>query len=415
MLIQRFRSMLAKRHNVRAHFWQSCSNYTQQVSGLFLSILLARLLVPADFGEFAYAGAVLMLFMLPATWSLSPQVVAEVRFHPEIINDALHYSRIFVTPRIILAACGCIFLFVTKGWHLGLIGLILAIPLVGGDFISVLRAGLEGQGAFKANFFDSLLTASSTAAISIPAAICGMGVWSLALPAVPLFIAQAILYSLMSGFSFRPRAPITQRSYFRSGTALWLCACGESALLRSDKFLLGQSAGMNSLGDYNRAFNFSPLAARALNSLLTSATVASLTAVSDRPSQRKLLAKSGFLLVLAGSANFVLWWFFADPLVPLLFGSQWQSAIPVFEAMAPLSLAISVAYLPTTLAMAQRAYAQLAAVRILTLFGFIIMVLVLNDRMSGVLMAWLLQLTLVAQGVGLALVLRLLGRRTIRD
>lgn len=405
MFIQRFRNMLARRHSVRAHFWQSCSNYTQQASGLVLSIVLARLLLPLDFGEFAYAGAVLMLFMLPATWSLSPQVVAEMRAHPEIISDALHYSRVFLAPRIILAACGCVFLFLTKGWQLGFVGVVLSIPLVGADFISVMRAALEGQGAFKANFFDSLLTAAATAAISIPAAFLGSGVWSLALPAVPLFVGQAILYSRMSGCSFRPRVPITQRSYFRSGTELWLCGCGESALLRSDKFLLGQSSGMDALGDYNRAFNFSPLAARALNSLLTSATVASLTGNSDSQAQRKLLTKSGVLLAIAGAANFILWWFFADPLVPLLFGMQWQSAIPVFQAMAPLSLAISVGYLPTTLAMAKRSYRIIAIARGITLIAFIAVALILSSNLTAIAVSWLLQGALVVQGLLIGLFL----------
>jgi len=399
MPLQNFRNMLARRHNVRAHFWQTCSNYIQQLSGLVLSIFLARLLAPEDFGSFAYVGAVLALFLLPASWSLSPQIIAEVRTFPEIVSDALHYARMFLAPRIVLALMACIFLVWTKGWQEGLLGLLILLPLVGGDFIAIMRATLEGQGFFKANFFDSLLTAGSTALITIPAALLGAGVWSLAIPAIPLLIGQFVLYSRVTHLSIRPDHPLTPRSYFQSGTALWLCGCGESALLRADKFLLGQMSSMGSLGDYNRAFNFSPLAARALNSLLTSATVASLTRASDSSAQRTFLAKSGMLLLITGSANFVLWWFFSDPLVPLLFGPQWKSAIPVFEAMAPLSLAISVAYLPTTFAMARRAYNILAATRVGTLLLFVLTTLAFKEQMNAVFMAWLLQSVLVTQGV----------------
>jgi O-antigen/teichoic acid export membrane protein len=205
--------------------------------------------------------------------------------------------------------------------------------------------------------------------------------------------------------SLQPTAPITERSYLRSGTALWLCGCGETALLRSDKFLLGQLAGMSALGDYNRAFNFSPIAARALNSLLTSAGVASLTSAVESSARKVILAKSSLLLLLAGTANFVVWWFFSDPLVPWLFGPQWKSAIPVFEAMAPLSLAISAGYLPTTFAMAKRAYVSLAVVRGVTLILFFSVALALRGQMSAVLMSWLLQGTLLVQGVLLCLLL----------
>jgi len=399
MFVRQFRELLARRHNVRAHFWQSCSNYTQQVSGLFLSVLLARLLTPDDFGEFAYAGSVLALFMLPASWSLAPQIVAEVRFHPEIVSDALHYCRMLLVPRMLLAAGACVFLFVTKGWEQGAMALLLSVPFVGGDFVTILRGTLEGQGAFKANFFDSILAAGATALISIPAAFLGAGVWSLVIPAVPLFAMQVLLYSRMGKRSISPAGPITGRSYLRSGTALWLCSCGESALLRSDKFLLGQSAGMTALGDYNRAFNFSPLAARALNSLLTNPTVSALTSARNKSAQQKLLVKSSLLLLAAGAVNFVVWWFFADPLVPFLFGRQWMSAIPVFEAMAPLSLAMSVAYLPTTVAMAERKYVRLAVARATTLAGFLCFVWMLRTNMNATTMAWLLQVALLVQGL----------------
>jgi len=412
MLLQHFRSMLARRHNVRAHFWQTCANYTHQFSGLFLSILLARLLAPEDFGAFAYVGAVLALFLLPASWSLSPQIVTEVRAHPEIVSDALYYSRLFLLPRLGLGLSACVFVLRENGWQQGAIGLFCLVPLVGGDFIAVMRAKLEGEGIFKANFFDSLLTMASTALISIPAALLGAGVWALVIPALPLFVGQIILYSRMSQVHIRQTNPLTTRSYFRSGTALWLCGCGESALLRADKFLLGQATGMGAVGDYNRAYNFSPVAARALNSLLTNPTVASLTRASDSCAQRQVLAKSAFLLLIAGSANFVLWWFFSDPLVPLLFGSQWKSAIPVFEAMAPLSLAISIAYLPTTFAMARRAYSTLAIVRLTTLVFFIVTAFMLRGEMSAVLMAWLLQIVLVAQGALLFLFLVVLRKST---
>jgi PST family polysaccharide transporter len=405
MFVRRFREVLSRRHNVRAHFWQSCSNYTQQISGLILSVLLARLLAPEDFGEFAYAGAVLALFMLPVSWSLAPQVVAEVRSHPEIVNDALHYCRMLLAPRILLAATGCFFLIWTKGWQQGAVALVLSVPLVGADFVTILRAAMEGQGAFKANFFDSVFAACATVFISIPAAFFGAGVWSLVAPAVPLFAIQMVLYAHMSRHSIHPTAPITARSYLRSGTALWLCGCGESALLRSDKFLLGQFAGMAALGDYNRAFNFSPLAARALNSLLTNPTIAALTSAHNEYAQHRLLLKSGLLLFAAGAVNFFAWWFFADPLVPFLFGDQWRSAVPVFEAMAPLSLAMSIAYLPTTVAMAKRAYGRLAVARATTLLVFLGFVWQLSETIDATTMAWLLQLTLFAQGLLIAVLL----------
>lgn len=405
MPLQHFRSMLARRHNVRAHFWQSCSSYTQQISGLVLSVLLARLLVPEDFGRFAYVSAVLSLFLLPASWSLSPQIVAEMRTHPEIVNDALHYSRILFIPRSFLAAIACAFLFATKGGDEALMGLVLSIPLVGHEFLGVIRSAMEGQGEFRLNFFDSLATATASAFISVPAAWLGAGVWALVLPSLPLFAIQIVLFTRLSGIRLKPTSPRSGRNYFQSATKLWLAGASDTALLRADKFLLGKFAGMAPLGDYNRAFNFSPVAARALNSFLAAPTISALTRSSRNEDKRTLIHKSSLLLAVAGVTNFIVWWFFSDPLVPWIFGPQWTNAIPVFEAMAPLSLAMSCAYLPTTMAFAQRAYGRLAIIRATSLLAFLGAALWMGGQLSAVSMAWLLQATLGAQGLLLFLVL----------
>lgn len=413
MFLARFRNMLARRHNVRAHFWQTCSNYTQQISGLFLSILLARLLTPEDFGRVAYAGAVLSLFLLPVSWSLSPQIVSEIRSHPEIVSDALHYSRLLLIPRSVLAAVACSYLLVAKGAEEALMGVVLSIPLVAHEFLGVIRSSMEGRGDFRLNFFDSVLTAATTLFISLPAAWLGAGVWALIVPALPLLAMQMVLFTSMSRISLKPASTRSSRNYFRSATNLWIAGACDTGLLRADKFLLGRFSGMAALGDYNRAFNFSPIAARALNSFLAGPTISALTRSAQVKDRCSLVRKSSLLLGGAGVANFIVWWFFSKPLVPWIFGPQWANAIPVFEAMAPLSLAMSVAYLPTTMAIAQRAYGRLALARGVTLVGFLSVALWLGARMSAVTMAWLLQTTLMAQGLFLSLALwpELFGNR----
>ena len=142
--------------------------------------------------------------------------------------------------------------------------------------------------------------------------------------------------------------------------------------------------------------------------------MAALTRTPDQRARRGLITKASLLLLVAGLANFVLWWFFSKPLVPWLFGPQWVNAIPVFEAMAPLSLAMSIAYLPTTLALANRAYGTLAAVRLVALAVFVVCALLLAPRMTPVTMAWLFQLTLIGQGLVLSLAMVALGSQSRR-
>ncbi|MFM8458675.1 MAG: oligosaccharide flippase family protein, partial [Chthoniobacterales bacterium] len=252
MFTEQLREIFARRYNVRAHFWQTCANYTQQVSGLVLGILLARLLTPADFGEFAYATAVVGLFLLPASWSLAPQVVSEAHENPHIVDDALWVSWRIIFGRAALAAGACVFLSVSRSSSAGLLGMLIAIPLIGGELIAVLRASLEGAGVFKFNLYDALLAMFATAAIGLPAAWMGAGVWSLAAPVIPLFLIQLALFTQCTGKSLKPTQPKSEHRYFGSGSALWVASLGEGILFKADKFLLGNFCNLTAVGDYNR-------------------------------------------------------------------------------------------------------------------------------------------------------------------
>jgi hypothetical protein len=76
-----------------------------------------------------------------------------------------------------------------------------------------------------------------------------------------------------------------------------------------------------------------------------------------------------------------------------------------------MSLAMSIAYLPTALALASRKYATLAAARVISLAAFLYAALWLGPMMTAVKMAWLLQCALGLQGVLLVVGLLLRPRK----
>ena len=386
--------MLATRHNVRAHFWQSLANYTQQFGGIALGIILARLLTPSDFGTIAFASAFVALVLLPANWSLAQQVVAEGNRNPLIIGDAWHFSRFVTLARFGLLVAACAWLWIDRGSTFSLIGFVCGLPMALAEPVAVMRASLESAHDFKPNAMDAVLTVVVTATLSVPLALAGTGVWALALPAIPLFFLQFALFKKWSKLRNPPRS---NKRRFQSAASLYLASTSELALTRLDKVFLGQFSDTTQVGNYNRAYNYAPISVRAMNSLVTNPTVSALARLDNSQKQLRLLLKSGALLVLGGLINFILWWWFSDPLVPWIFGEQWREAIPVFQAFAPLSLVISAAYLPTTLLIARRQYSVLAAIRMGTIFVFAGIALWLGSKLSAERMAYLLQLTLLVQ------------------
>ncbi len=400
-----FRDTLGRRRNLHAHFWQSAANYSQQASGLALGVILARLLTPEIFGEFTYVTAFMGLFLLPASWSLSSQIVAEIRSNRSIVNDALHFSRRIVAARFALFVCAVIFLWATRGVQGALLGMAIGLPLVGAEFVQVLRSAAEGARNFQVNFYDSVITGLGMAILAIPAAMLGLGVWALALPAIPLFIVQLVLFTKFTRQPLLPSTPPSGRSYARSAGALWIANVCEATFTKADKLFLGQFSTMSSLGDYNRASNYAPLAARAFNSLLSNAAVASYVHAPSMNARQRLVWKSSILLFVAGLLNFIAFRWLSETLVPFIFGEQWTSAIPVFKALAPLSLCLAFALVPATLMLADHRYRALAGCRVLALGAFLLAAFLWRKDLDGVTMAILFQAGLVLQGLLLTITL----------
>jgi len=248
----------------------------------------------------------------------------------------------------------------------------------------VIRADLEGRGRFKPNFKVQLAAILSHAVASISLVLVGLGIYGLAAGMLFAFLPQLLIYLRNTDRNLLQiqidRQIVIEQ--FRAGFWLWLNQVAESWFTRLDKIFLGKYSGEIELGYYNRAFNYGPISHMALNSFMTNATVRGIALQKDRKSKLRLMGKTSLLVLGGGVINFIVWFFFSDPLVPLIFGSHWSDAIPVFRAFAGLSLAYAVAYLPCTVLLAYEDFMTLALCRVIGLLAlglvFISMAMKLN-------------------------------------
>lgn len=382
-MISRLRSMLAQRHTVRAHFWQSLANYTQTGGGMLLGIILARMLQPEVFGKFALINASLLMLMVPFSFSASQLLVSDAG------KTSGLFSRVMGMAWIIFGLkCVALMIFWMVQWLRAdietiWVSLLVGIPLVCGDLIGVVRADLEGRGMFKPNFKVQLGGMLSHTAVSVSLVLAGCGIYGLAAGLFAAFLPQLLIYLKNTDRNLMQIQLDRQifAEQFRVGFWLWLNQIAESWSARLDKLFLGKFGGNTELGYYNRAFNYGPISHLALNSFMTSATVRGIAMQEERKPMLRLIGKTSLLVVTGAVLNFILWWFFADPLVPLIFGSHWRDAIPVFETFAGLSLAYAIAYLPCAVLLAFKDFMTLALCRIvgLAVMGVVLGVMILNS------------------------------------
>jgi O-antigen/teichoic acid export membrane protein len=410
--LERFLTTLQSRHTLRSHVWQSLANYTQQGFGLVFGVVLARLLSPADFGAYGFALATVFLALLPAMWSLAPALLADAGRSPNLHRTVASFTWFIVAARVVIIGSVVIWFLTTGSRATAWLCLLIGFTETARELNNVQKGLLEGSGRFEPNFLSVVANVFFCIIVVIPVAFFCRQPYVLTLPGVGVSVTDFMIYRYFSGRSVlvRPRWAISKEFFF-SGFWLWLNTVSEVGLSRFDKWFVGTFRGDVALGHYNRAFGYAPLAFLALNSFASNPTVSGLARCETINARWRLFLRTAAILLTGGILNWLIFFPFAKGIVLSVFGPQWRPTVPVFRAFASLSLAYAISYLPMTVLLAQMRYRELAIVRAIFLFTFVVILVTLHQDFSVIPVAWLLQATLVVQGV----VLLFLARSAFRQ
>lgn len=328
-----------------------------------MGIILARLLMPEDFGRFAYISAVVTALMIPFGMTVTPLLVTDGGRNPSLFGNVLGFMCITSALKLIVL-CGFIIYQLASHQPLqALLAFLIGLPVALFDLPEALRADLEGQGRFGPNLAVQLANLATHATVSVSLILLGWGVYGLALGGFAAYWPQLLVYL---GIGKRRIAEARFkwpeiRSLTKSGVSFWTVQFSSNMAARVDKIFLGKLGGDLELGFYNRAFNYAPFSMFLLGSLLTNASVVAMRQQADMRRQLTILWKTSLLLFGGAAVNWAVLWWFSDPIVPWLFGRQWTDAIPAFQAFSWLGIASALQFIPMNFLLANEAHRQVAA------------------------------------------------------
>lgn len=400
-LIKRLKEKLRHRQNLKAHLWQSGANYVQQGSALVMSMVLARLLTPEHFGQFAFAMAYVQLSFMPISFGLDQLLVSKGK------NEG-DYPKV-MTVAYLLTALGIMIIAGLAVWLHGAgkdltaaLCVLYGLPEALAPVLNAIKGDLEGSGNFRQNMEGLLWSQGAGFVAAVVGALSGLGVYALCVPAWLTVLSRILVYRR---YATRRMFPTPVFSGLREigfhGAGLWLNNAAQIGMSRIDKWFIGTYTGTEALGYYNRAFNYAPLSQMFLMSLTTNPSVAALARMESGEQQKRYLAKITTISLGSGALSFLVWFFGAQYLVVWMFGGQWIDAIPVFKALAALAFFQSFLGLPRTVCMAYRRYVYMGVVRVFSLLGIFLVLFFLKDVLSKsiFLVAYLVQLECLIEGL----------------
>ncbi len=402
-IVSRFRDVLGRRHNMRAHFWQSAANYLSQVVGLLMSLVLARLLSPEQFGQFAYVTALfaILLVLIPGASGMGQILISGGGRDETLFYKIRYLIYRFLAVESALGGMLALYFFISgravEGW--------LAVGLVTAHIITrpagVYRCDFEAKGQFKPIFNFTFWSVLASGMVSIGLAAAGAGVYSL--------LAGVLIGAIISRRIFMgadPRRGVAHSLSFREAllffkTSIWTWLVGFAGTLqsRADRVVVGGALSERDLGYYSRGINFSPLSYLLLQSFMGNAATSSYARATDDVHRLWILAKTCGLVFTGAILNFGLWFYFSDPLVPLLFGPQWTGAIPVFTALAGLAFCFALRDIPTTFLLGRKHFRLMAGLNLVSVSLFLAGVLIYRDSLTIVSTAYILQASMGFPGL----------------
>ena len=326
-----------RKKTLRGVAWTFLEKLGTQLVHFVVTIVLARLLVPHDYG---------VIGMLAVFLSIS-QLFVDCGFGSAIIRkkdrtDA-DYSTVFWYNLVISLFCYCLLFAaapIIADFYsmpiltdiLRVIGLNLVIHAL--YAIQVTRLTALVQFGIQAKI--AIVSAVASGMIGIYLAYCGCGAWALVAQSMGAAVFSAILFWTFSGWW--PRFCFSGKSFhqlFGFGSRLMLANSLHTVYTNISPLIIGRKYSAADLGFYSRGDTLAALPGGFFQSTLGRVIYPVLSSIQNDESRLKTTYNKYLRLITSLVVpSMLLFAVCAKPITTLLIGEKWLPCVPYFQLLA---------------------------------------------------------------------------------
>lgn len=333
--------MQIRKELVKGTFWTAVGSYSHYIFAFITSAILARLLEPADFGVVSmvlvYTGFVDLL----AEFGISATVVQKRFLDQTGLSTVFWFATLIgvvLTGITVLIAPALESFFSFSG--LSLVVQVMSIKLLLVSLATVPQGLLQKKLAFKQLAALEISTTVLAGITGITLAFLGWGYWALVAQGISLRLFRVLgLFFITKWLPlFRLQLDIVREVIDFSSNLLGFRMINYWTR-NVDNLLIGRTLGSVQLGYYNQAYTLMMYPIRMLSSIINPSIQPVFATSQDEPERiapTYLLLIELIALITLPLGLFLL--IFAGPVIRVLWGSQWEASIPVFEILALLTM-----------------------------------------------------------------------------
>ncbi len=317
--------------------WAFGQQFSVQIINFLISIVLARILSPAEFGLIGMLSIFIALGNILMDSGLSSSLIRTQN------PDERDYSTVF----FINVVAG-LFIYVILFFTAPLIASFFNQPLLSNiirvfcltfilrSFAAVQNTRLTKLMQFKTQMYIQIPSVIIAGLVGVFLAYKNYGVWSL----VWMNVIQAFLYSVQHWFytDWKPKFIFDKeklRSHFNFGYKLTLSGLLDTVYQNLYTILIAKYFSATQLGFYNRAHSLRQLPVQNISEALNKVTYPMFAAIQDdhvklKNAYTKLMLQVMFWLTPIMLIMVLL----ASPIINFLFTAKWLPAVPYFQILS---------------------------------------------------------------------------------
>ncbi len=314
--------------------WSFLGNYGGQLIGFFISIILARLLSPEDFGLFGLSLALINILSIFMTMGLTEALVQNKNAVTESFNAVFFVNVFFgvVGSLLLIVFAPYVSLFYGKPEVTLIIRLLAAIFFI--DSLTVTQnAYLKKKMAFKKLTTRILVAQFIGGCIALIAAFNDFGVYALIIQRIIINLIKGFLLWSVSDWKPKIQFDFTQIKMLQKYAIYTFSSQAVGKLIKETTTLsIAKFFNPIILGFFSKANNFSNLIVSNSSNSLRVVFFSKLSAIQDEHKKFHLIFIKIFELVLVASVLFSgLAFINAELLILGLLGEKWEPTIIIFK------------------------------------------------------------------------------------
>lgn len=329
-----------KKQAVSGVIWTFAQQFSVQFINFGVQIILARLLMPQDFGLIAMIAVFISIGQVLMDSGMTSSIIRMKR------PDQLDYSTVFITNFLIsIVIYIFIFLgapFVAKFYDQALLKNILrvfALTFVIRAFVAVHIAKLTKEMNFKTQMKLQVPSTIIGALVGVTMAYSGYGVWSL----VWLNLVQTTVFTIQNWvfIKWRPSFVFNKRRFkyhFKFGYKLTLSALLDTIYNDGYRIVIGKLFSPVQVGYFNQAETMRLFPVQQIGTVMGKVTYPLFSNIKEDEKLRSAYKTTMKLVLFIVIPVMLILILVAKEGFVFLFGEKWLPAVPYFKILAIASI-----------------------------------------------------------------------------